>query len=121
MGKQRTNSKCTSKDVLDKFNTSLVVCGGDACVPPNPQAAYGATLATEAADMLVHLAVSIGHINSILDDMEKMSVGDEWIQQVKHLKTLLSDFYNVRGRSENYFQFVQTLICNLYSLLAFST
>jgi hypothetical protein len=118
--KLASNSKCTSKEVLDKFNTSLVVCGGDACVPPNPQAAYGATLATEAADMLVQLAVSIGHLNSILEDMEKISVGDKWIEEVKELKTLLSDFYNARGRSENYFQFVQTLICNLYSLPAFT-
>jgi hypothetical protein len=118
-----SNSKFTSKEVLDKFNTSLAVWGGDAAVLPNPQAAYGATLACESADMLVQLAVGYGHLNAILEDMEKMKafVDEDWVQEVKQLKSLLSDYYNARGRSENYFQFVQTLICNLYSLPPFST
>lgn len=117
-----TNSKFTAKSVLDKFKTHLVVCGGDACVPPNPQAAYGATLAVETADLLCQLAVGVGHINSILDNMKRMSdyVDDEWVQEMVHIKQLLSEHYNARGRAENYFQFVQTLICNLYSLPPFS-
>lgn len=116
-----SNSKFTSKPVLDKFKTDLVVSGGDACVPPNPQAAYGATLACEAAEMVVQLAVGVGHINAILEDMKTMSgfVDEEWVQEMGQLKNLLSEYYNARGRAENYFQFVQTLICNLYSLSPF--
>ncbi len=37
-----------SPSVLKRFNTDVVVTGGDACVNPNPQAAYGSTLACEA-------------------------------------------------------------------------
>jgi 2-polyprenyl-6-methoxyphenol hydroxylase-like FAD-dependent oxidoreductase len=95
---------------------------GDACVPPNPLAAYGATLACEAAGSLVQLAVGIGHVNSILADMKAMKehVHDEkWLEQVAELKALLVLFYEARSRSENYFQWVQTLICNLYSLPSF--
>lgn len=118
-----TNSMATSKPVLDKFQSGLVLCGGDACVPPNPQAAYGATLACESADSMVQLAVSYGHLNSILEDLEKEDikkmVDEEWKQDVNELKTSLAEYYNTRGRSENYFQFVQTLICNLYSLPPF--
>lgn len=119
--KMASNSKITAKPVLEKFKTDLVVSGGDACVPPNPQAAYGATLACEAAEMVVQLAVGVGHINAILEDMKKMTdfVGEEWIHEMRQLKTLLSEYYNTRGRAENYFQFVQTLICNLYSLPPF--
>jgi hypothetical protein len=117
-----SNSKFTSEEVVGKFQTGLVVCGGDACVPPNPQAAYGATLACENAGMLVQLAVGYGHLNAILEDMEKMKefVDDDWVEELKKLKNLLSEYYNARGRSENYFQFVQTLICNLYSLPPFT-
>jgi hypothetical protein len=116
-------SKSIVKDeeLLDKFNTSLIVCGGDACVPPNPLAAYGATLACEAAGNLVQLAVGVGHLNSILEDMEAMQenvpeISYDWIQEVKDLKSLLIMYYEARSRSENYFQWVQTLICNMYSL-----
>jgi hypothetical protein len=118
-----SNSMSTAKPVLDKFKADLVVCGGDACVPPNPQAAYGATLACEAAEMVVQLAVNIGHFNSILEDTKTMRdyVDNEWVQEIQEVKMLLSDYYNARGRAENYFQFVQTLICNLYSLPPFDT
>jgi len=37
-----------SRSVLKRFNTDVVITGGDACVNPNPQAAYGATLSCEA-------------------------------------------------------------------------
>lgn len=48
-----------TKALLERFDTKLLVCGGDACVPPNPLAAYGATLACEAT-------LSIGsHLNVI--------------------------------------------------------
>lgn len=116
-----SNAKFTSKPVREKFQSELVICGGDACVPPNPQAAYGATLACESADMVVQLAIATGHLNSILADMKEMAsfVNDEWVQQVVDLKGLLAEYFNVRGRAENYFQFVQTLICNLYSLPPF--
>ncbi len=115
------NSKFTAKPVLNKFKTQLVVCGGDACVPPNPQAAYGATLAVETADLLCQLAVGVGHVNAILDNMKRMSdyVDEEWVQEMIQIKHLLTEHYNARGRAENYFQFVQTLICNLYSLPPF--
>jgi hypothetical protein len=39
-----TNSVIDSGPLLEMFQTKLIVCGGDACVPPNPLAAYGATL-----------------------------------------------------------------------------
>lgn len=118
-----TKSTVASGNILDKFGAKLLISGGDACVPPNPLAAYGATLACEAADMLVHLAVGYGHINSILHEMSafqsKGLVDAEWIQVVKDLQMLLPMYYEARSRSENYFQFVQTLICNLYSLPPF--
>ena len=113
-----SKSTVTSGDLLKRFGTKLVVCGGDACVPPNPLAAYGATLACEAAGNLVQMAVGIGHLNSILADMDAMKahVDGEWKQQVEDLKSMLTLYYEARARSENYFQWVQTLICNLYSL-----
>lgn len=112
------NAKFTSVEVTDKFNADYVVCGGDACVPPNPQAAYGATLACDSANLVVQLAFAVGHINCILEDMVKMKefVSDEWIQEVMDLKDMLSDHFNACLRAENYFQFIQTLICNLYAL-----
>jgi len=122
-----SNSKVGGKDVdaggeklLSKFSTNLLLTGGDACVPPNPLAAYGATLACESADMVVQLAIGYGHLNTILSDMEEFSkdgfVDEQWMNEVKALKDLLSSYYDARGRAENYFQWVQTLICNLYSL-----
>ena len=110
----------TGEKLLKQFSTDLVVTGGDACVPPNPLAAYGATLACESADMVVQLAVGVGHLNTILSDVEEFAkdgfVDEEWINEVKVLKDMLASYYDARGRAENYFQWVQTLICNLYSL-----
>jgi hypothetical protein len=110
----------TGETLLRQFSTELLLTGGDACVPPNPLAAYGATLACESADMVVQLAIGFGHLNTILSDMEVFSkdgiVDAKWIDDVKALKDLLSSYYDARGRAENYFQWVQTLICNLYSL-----
>jgi 2-polyprenyl-6-methoxyphenol hydroxylase-like FAD-dependent oxidoreductase len=119
--KMTTNSTASSGELLERLKTKLVVLGGDASVPPNPLAAYGATLACEAAASLVLLAVGIGHLNAILQDMESMKdfAGEDWVQQVEKLKDLLAVHYEARALSENYFQFVQTLICNLYSLPAF--
>ena len=119
--KLASNCMFATKPVLDKFKADFVVCGGDACVPPNPQAAYGATLACETAEMVVHLAVAIGHLNSILEDMKTMSdyVDNEWFEEIQRVKVLFSNYYSSHGRAENYFQFVQTLICNLYSLPPF--
>eukprot|EP00429_Kryptoperidinium_foliaceum_P026189 CAMPEP_0176135672 /NCGR_PEP_ID=MMETSP0120_2-20121206/68832_1 /TAXON_ID=160619 /ORGANISM="Kryptoperidinium foliaceum, Strain CCMP 1326" /LENGTH=571 /DNA_ID=CAMNT_0017471397 /DNA_START=87 /DNA_END=1802 /DNA_ORIENTATION=+ len=119
--KMASNSKFVAPSVLDKFKADLVVCGGDACVPPNPQAAYGATLACETAEMVVQLATGVGHINAILEEMKSLSehVDTEWVEEVRRIKDVLSDYYNARGRAENYFQFIQTLICNLYSLPPF--
>jgi hypothetical protein len=111
-----SNPAITSKELLDKFKTDLIVTGGDACVPPNPQAAYGATLACESAYMVVQLAVAVGHLNSILEDMDAFDQHPEWKEEVKELKDLFTDYYKARSRAENYFQWVQTLICNLYSL-----
>ena len=121
--KMASNCMFATEPVLDKFKADLVVCGGDACVPPNPQAAYGATLACETAEMVVQLAVAIGHLNSILEDMKTMSdfVNDKWVKEIQLVKVLFSDYYSSRGRAENYFQFVQTLICNLYSLPPFDS
>ena len=108
--------------LLRSFGSKLIVTGGDACVPPNPLAAYGATLACEAADMLVQLAVAHGHLNAISVGLEAdCSAGNyvNWIEEVMQIKDLFSEYYDARSRSENYFQFVQTLICNLYSLPIF--
>jgi hypothetical protein len=109
-----------AKKLLGQFSTDLLLTGGDACVPPNPLAAYGATLACESAEMVVQLAIGYGHLNTILTDMEEFIEGGfadaKWAEDVKALKELLSSYYNARGRAENYFQWVQTLICNLYSL-----
>jgi 2-polyprenyl-6-methoxyphenol hydroxylase-like FAD-dependent oxidoreductase len=78
-------SKCQvgGKDVspmgatlLRQFSTDLLLTGGDACVPPNPLAAYGTTLACESADMVVRLlAVGYGHLNTVLSDAEEFSKG----------------------------------------------
>jgi hypothetical protein len=111
-------------ELLQAFKTKLLVCGGDACVPPNPQAAYGATLACEAAGNLVRLAIGTGHVNSIRKNLvqqqgQQGQCQDDWIQQVEELKDLLALYYEAHSKSENYFQWVQTLICNLYSLPPF--
>jgi 2-polyprenyl-6-methoxyphenol hydroxylase-like FAD-dependent oxidoreductase len=109
-----------TQKLLDQFSTKLLVTGGDACVPPNPLAAYGATLACEAADMVVQLAVAHGHLKTILTDLEKYVkdgfASNDWIEEAKTLKVLFAMYYDARSRSENYFQWVQTLICNIYSL-----
>lgn len=105
-----------SQDLLSKFATDLIVMGGDACVPPNPQAAYGATLACESAQMVVQLAVSYGHLNSIIQDLNDFDQMSDFKEQVQELKDLFAAYYAAKSRSENYFQWVQTLICNIYSL-----
>jgi tagatose-1,6-bisphosphate aldolase non-catalytic subunit AgaZ/GatZ len=69
-------NKC--KDLKSKFATDLIVMGGDACVPPNPQAAYGATLACESAQMVVQLAVAYGHLNSIIQDLDEFNQVSAW-------------------------------------------
>jgi len=107
------NGKC----LLEKFGAGVIVTGGDACVPPNPMAAYGATLACEAAAMLVQLAVAHGHINAIIEGLEIAENSDaDLISRVRELTGLFNRFYDARSRSENYFQWMQTLLCNLYSL-----
>ena len=108
----------TGGELVDKFKTSVVVLGGDACVPPNPQAAYGATLACESAYMVVQLAFAFGHLNAILEVMDDFSARNkpEWKNKIEELKALFAEYYEARSRSENYFQWVQTLICNIYSL-----
>jgi hypothetical protein len=111
------NSSNEAKKICDKFSSNVVVMGGDACVPPNPMAAYGATLACEFAEMLVQLAVSHGHLNSIMAEFKNVDdIDTEWINNVKELKGLFTQYYDARGKAENYFQWMQTLICNLYSL-----
>lgn len=107
-----THSSFEGESVQQAFHSSVVVCGGDACVPPNPLAAYGATLACEAAYSAVQLAIGIGHMNAILRYMDD----PQWIELVQEFKSLLVVHYEARARAENYFQFVQTLLCNLYSL-----
>lgn len=106
------------EDLLRRFSTKLIVTGGDSCVAPNPLAAYGATLACQAANMVVQLAVAYGHFNVILADVEMMNehVSKNWKNELQEVKALFAAYYDARGRSENYFQFVQTVICNLYSL-----
>ena len=105
-----------SNELLSKFATGLIVMGGDACVPPNPQAAYGATLACESAQMVVHLAVAYGHLNSIIQDLDDFDQMSDCKEKAQELKDLFAAYYAAKSRSENYFQWVQTLICNLYSL-----
>lgn len=119
--KMAKNSTSSSGELLNRFQTKLLVLGGDASVPPNPLAAYGATLACEAAASLVLLSVGIGHLNAIEQDMEPLKdhAGEDWMQEIKVTKELLSIHYEARSRAEDYFQWIQTLICNLYSLPAF--
>ena len=113
------SSRESAKTILDKFSSKVLVFGGDACVNPNPMAAYGATLACEFAAMLVHLGVAHGHINAIVNAMKKAEPADpEWVIELEELRGLFNQYYDSRGRSENYFQWMQTLICNLYSLPA---
>ena len=118
-------------DICEKLNAKVVVCGGDACVPPNPLAAYGATLVCAAAGGLVHLAVAHRHLNHILSDLKAAVSKDgldkevtafiqEAMSGMEELKTLLTNCYETASRAENYFQWVQTLICHVYSLTAFS-
>jgi hypothetical protein len=91
-------------------------------------------IACEAAGSFVRLAVAIGHLNAILDgneiiaqammeEEEKKKRDDydsEWIKtELNELKALFTRHFQARSRSENYFQWVQTLICNMYSLPAF--
>jgi hypothetical protein len=105
--------------LLEKFGTKLIVFGGDACVGPNPMAAYGATLACEFAAMLVNLSIAHGHINAIISSMERNERFESDLLKMLHeLKILFIQYYDSHGRSENYFQWMQTLICNLYSLPA---
>jgi hypothetical protein len=120
--KMATNSTINSGEIVEKLGANLVILGGDACVPPNPLAAYGATLACEAAASLVLLATGTGHLNAILKSISTLpddAKSDEWNDQINELKALIGVCYEAKARSETYFQFVQTLICNLYSLPAF--
>lgn len=117
-----SSTSTAAASLLKEFSTELVVVGGDALVPPNPLAAYGATLACEAAASLVALATAVGHVNAILAAMDQFpheppTVG--WANQLRELTTSLRWHYEARSRSETYFQFVQTLICNVYSLPPF--
>ena len=114
-----SSSRESAKKILHKFSSKVLGFGGDACVNPNPKAAYGATLACEFAAMLVHLGVAHGHINAIVNAMKKAEPADpEWVIELEELRGLFNQYYDSRGRSENYFQWMQTLICNLYSLPA---
>ena len=118
-GCDANSSTDKSEELLRRFGTNLIVTGGDACVPPNPLAAYGATLACVSADMLVQLAVAHGHLNAVLQGIQGVQLhgeDNEWLGECDELKDLFSEYYNVRSRSENYFQWIQTLICNLYSI-----
>jgi hypothetical protein len=106
------------KKLLDAFSTSAIVVGGDACVAPNPLAAYGCTLACTAANLLVQLAVATAHLNAIGAALNEQGK-HEWVEKIEELKDLFVVYYYARIRSENYFQWVQTLICNVYSLPPF--
>ena len=120
--KMSNNSTINSGEIVEKLGANLVILGGDACVPPNPLAAYGATLACEAAASLVLLATGTGHLNAILKSIAAMqddAPSVEWKDQIDELKALIGLYYEAKSRSETYFQFVQTLICNMYSLPAF--
>lgn len=108
-----TQSSFSDAAAQKEFRSKAVVCGGDATVPPNPLAAYGATLACEAAFSAVQLGIAFGHLNAILACMADRP---GWCDKVQELKALFLVHYEARSRAENYFQFVQTLLCNLYSL-----
>lgn len=110
------NCAVKSDKILSSFKAKTVIMGGDACVAPNPQAAYGATLACESAHSVVQLAVAIGHLNAIASDLEQFPDTLKWQGKVEELKGLFVQYFEARSQSENYFQWVQTLICNLYSI-----
>lgn len=125
-----TNSLVTDGPLLQDLHTQLVVLGGDASVPPNPLAAYGATLACDAAASVVVLATAIGHLKSIVQQIKNVPEPNElcqdgvvfdkdiWLEQLGELRSSYLLYFEARSRAETYFQFVQTLICNLYSLPA---
>jgi len=107
-GKYSVEVKMAANSVVSSPGArTIVVTGGDATVPPNPLSAYGATLACYFAEMLVNLSVSVGHLNMMAETNE----GD-----IAKLKRQLVERYDSHGRAENYIQFIQTLISNLYSL-----
>lgn len=115
----QTESNESAKALLSQFSSKVIVVGGDACVSPNPMAAYGATLASEFAGMIVQLAIGHGHLNAILQELEEnlyQNIYPDWVDEIQELKSMLTKYYGARAQAENYFQWVQTLICNLYSL-----
>jgi 2-polyprenyl-6-methoxyphenol hydroxylase-like FAD-dependent oxidoreductase len=117
-----SSTNAAAASLLKELSTELVVVGGDALVPPNPLAAYGATLACEAAASLVALATAVGHVNAMVAAMDQFPHEPptaDWTDQLRELTTALRWHYEARSRSETYFQFVQTLICNVYSLPPF--
>lgn len=87
------------------------------CVPPNPAAAYGATLASESAAAATRLAVALGHLKAMttaLEDTQKIDA--TVLSEMEELRSYYIAYFEAKSRSENYFQWIQTLICNLYSI-----
>jgi len=106
----------TKGDLLKKFNAEHVIVGGDGVVAPNPMAARGATCACDNAQSLVQLATGLGHLNVMLRDMKYHDVDAEWVKELEELKELLPLYFDAVSCSENFFQWTQTVICNLFSI-----
>jgi hypothetical protein len=81
-----SSSRESAKKILHKVSSKVLGFGGDACVNPNPKAAYGATLACEFAAMLVHLGVTYGQC------LRMNHQGYEYIANIIKLGTSAQEF-----------------------------
>merc|ERR1712232_923377 len=108
-------STFTEGPMVEKFKSKMVVCGGDSCVAPNPLAARGATVACNNGMALVNMAVGIGHLDVMLKDMKHHNV-ESFVEDLEHLRALLPKYYDAVVLTENYFQWLQTIAANTYSM-----
>merc|ERR1712232_1054839 len=105
----------TEGRMTEKFGSKIVVCGGDSTVAPNALAARGATVAGENAMALMKMAVAIGHIKVMLEDLKHHNVEEALIAEVEQMKSLVPLYFDALSLSENFVQWTQTVVCNLCS------
>jgi len=105
----------TEGKMTEKFGSKVVVCGGDSTVAPNPLAARGATVASENAMALVKMAVAMGHIKVMMEDLQYHNADAAWMAEMDKLKALLPLYFDALSLSENFVQWTQTIVCNLCS------
>merc|ERR1712113_651184 len=83
----------TEGAMTEKFGSKIVVCGGDSTVAPNPLAARGATVASENAMALVKMAVAMGHIKVMMEDLQYHNADAAWMAEMDKLKGLLPLYF----------------------------